>query len=254
MAKPRQSSVAAPHRRRYRRRNDSAIAAAELDHRACATWAAGACYQQDDRRSGTSPPSPRVGPDGERAHHGAGDETAAPAAAAVARRGAAAPTMDRSSPNTAPAGRGSSPSASSAATWTSPRAARSIPNTTASMAKFEMPEGRLRHLVDVALPAAIDRNNLDFRVRAHPAAAGSIGRGKVDLDIGNGFDIPGQRDRRARGSRSRQPATLVRSRHQARPGPRPTSTWATRTVARKAILNEVLTEGSACRSRKRSAC
>jgi pilus assembly protein FimV len=67
---------------------------------------------------------------------------------------------------------------------------RSIdPNTTASMAKFEMPGGEFDTSSTSRL-AAIDRENLDFPVeptQQQPA----VGRGKVDLDIGNGFDVPG---------------------------------------------------------------
>jgi pilus assembly protein FimV len=71
---------------------------------------------------------------------------------------------------------------------------RSIdPNTTASMAKFEMPEGGFDGGFDTSSTsrlAAIDKDNLDFPVeptQQQPA----VGRGKVDLDIGNGFDLPG---------------------------------------------------------------
>jgi pilus assembly protein FimV len=67
---------------------------------------------------------------------------------------------------------------------------RSIdPNTTASMAKFEMPAGDF-DVSSTSRLAAIDKDNLDFPVeptQQQPA----VGRGKVDLDIGNGFDIPG---------------------------------------------------------------
>jgi len=67
---------------------------------------------------------------------------------------------------------------------------RSIdPNSTASMAKFEMPEGGF-DISSTSRLAAIDRNNLDFPVeptQQQPA----VGRGKVDLDLGNGFDLPG---------------------------------------------------------------
>jgi pilus assembly protein FimV len=67
---------------------------------------------------------------------------------------------------------------------------RSIdPNSTASMAKFEMPEAGF-DISSTSRLAAIDRENLDFPVeptQQQPA----VGRGKVDLDIGNGFDIPG---------------------------------------------------------------
>ena len=63
------------------------------------------------------------------------------------------------------------------------------PNSTASMAKFEMPEGGF-DISSTSRLAAIDRNNLDFPVeptQLQPA----VGRGKVDLDIGNGFEMPG---------------------------------------------------------------
>jgi pilus assembly protein FimV len=67
---------------------------------------------------------------------------------------------------------------------------RSIdPNTTASMAKFEMPDGGFDTSSTSRL-ASIDKDNLDFPVeptQQQPA----VGRGKVDLDIGNGFDMPG---------------------------------------------------------------
>jgi FimV-like protein len=63
------------------------------------------------------------------------------------------------------------------------------PNTTASMAKFEMPGGEF-DISSTSRLAAIDKNNLDFPIeptQQQPA----VGRGKVDLDIGNGFDMPG---------------------------------------------------------------
>jgi pilus assembly protein FimV len=67
---------------------------------------------------------------------------------------------------------------------------RSIdPNTTASMAKFDMPTSDF-DVSSTSRLAAIDKNNLDFPVeptQQQPA----MGRGKVDLDIGNGFDLPG---------------------------------------------------------------
>jgi len=67
---------------------------------------------------------------------------------------------------------------------------RSIdPNTTASLAKFDMPEGGF-DISSTSRLAAIDRNNLDFPVeptQQQPA----MGRGKVDLDLGNGYDLPG---------------------------------------------------------------
>ena len=95
---------------------------------------------------------------------------------------------------------------------------RSIdPNSTASMAKFEMPEEGF-DISSTSRLAAIDRNNLDFPVeptQQQPA----VGRGKVDLDLGNGLRPAGQPHRRARGSRSRT-GHAFRSRHQARPGSR----------------------------------
>jgi pilus assembly protein FimV len=61
------------------------------------------------------------------------------------------------------------------------------------MAKFEMPEGDFADgnfdTSSTSRLAAIDTNNLDFPVeptQQQPA----IGR-NVDLDIGNGFDLPG---------------------------------------------------------------
>ncbi|HEX6636492.1 MAG TPA: FimV/HubP family polar landmark protein [Steroidobacteraceae bacterium] len=67
---------------------------------------------------------------------------------------------------------------------------RSIdPNSTASLAKFEMPEGDF-DVSSTSRLAAIDKDNLDFPVeptQQQPA----VGRGNVDLDIGNGFDVPG---------------------------------------------------------------
>ena len=67
---------------------------------------------------------------------------------------------------------------------------RSIdPNTTASMARFEMPDGDF-DVSSTSRLAALDKNNLDFPVeptQQQPA----VGQGKVDLDIGNGFDVPG---------------------------------------------------------------
>jgi pilus assembly protein FimV len=67
---------------------------------------------------------------------------------------------------------------------------RSIdPNSTASMAKFEMPEAGF-DISSTSRLAAIDRENIDFPVeptQQQPA----VGRGNVDLDIGNGFDVPG---------------------------------------------------------------
>jgi len=63
------------------------------------------------------------------------------------------------------------------------------PNTTASMAKFEMPDGGFDASSTSRL-AAIDTENLDFPVeptQQQPA----MGNGNLDLDIGNGFDVPG---------------------------------------------------------------
>ena len=66
---------------------------------------------------------------------------------------------------------------------------RSIdPNTTASMAKFEMPDSAF-DISSTSRLAAIDKENLDFPVE--PTQLQPVGRSKVDLDIGNGFDIPG---------------------------------------------------------------
>jgi pilus assembly protein FimV len=65
---------------------------------------------------------------------------------------------------------------------------RSIdPNTTASMAKFEMPEGTFDTSSTSRL-TTIDRNDLDFPI---DPTQHSGGRGQVDHDIGNGFDAPG---------------------------------------------------------------
>ena len=63
------------------------------------------------------------------------------------------------------------------------------PGSTASLAKFEMPEAGF-DISSTSRLAAIDRENLDFPIeptQQQPA----VGRGKVDLDIGNGFDMPG---------------------------------------------------------------
>jgi pilus assembly protein FimV len=62
-------------------------------------------------------------------------------------------------------------------------------NSTASMAKFEMPDGGF-DISSTSRLAAIDTDNVDFPIeptQQQPA----VGRGKVDLDIGNGFDVPG---------------------------------------------------------------
>jgi len=63
------------------------------------------------------------------------------------------------------------------------------PNSTASMAKFEMPEAGY-DISSTSRLAAIDRENLDFPVEPTQQQP-VVGRGKVDLDIGNGFDMPG---------------------------------------------------------------
>jgi pilus assembly protein FimV len=66
---------------------------------------------------------------------------------------------------------------------------RSIdPSSTASMAKFEMPEAGF-DISSTSRLAAIDRENLDFPIE--PTQQQPMGRGKVDLDIGNGYDLPG---------------------------------------------------------------
>ena len=68
---------------------------------------------------------------------------------------------------------------------------RSIdPNSTASMAKFEMPEAGF-DISSTSRLAAIDRENLDFPIEPTQQQPVGGGRGKVDLDIGNGFDMPG---------------------------------------------------------------
>ena len=68
---------------------------------------------------------------------------------------------------------------------------RSIdPNTTASMAKFEMPDDGAFDTSSTSRLAAIDTSNLDFPIEPTQQQP-SVGRGKVDLDIGNGFDVPG---------------------------------------------------------------
>ena len=67
---------------------------------------------------------------------------------------------------------------------------RSIdPGTTASIAKFDMPDEGF-DISSTSRLAAIDRNNLDFPVeptREQPAMGGR----KVDLDLGGGIDLPG---------------------------------------------------------------
>jgi len=63
------------------------------------------------------------------------------------------------------------------------------PGSTASLAKFEMPEAGF-DISSTSRLAAIDRENLDFPIE--PTQQQPIGgRGKVDLDIGNGYDMPG---------------------------------------------------------------
>jgi pilus assembly protein FimV len=67
---------------------------------------------------------------------------------------------------------------------------RSIdPNTTASMARFEMPEEGF-DISSTSRLASIDKENLDFPIEPTQQQP-SVGRGNVDLDIGNGFDVPG---------------------------------------------------------------
>jgi FimV-like protein len=63
------------------------------------------------------------------------------------------------------------------------------PGSTASMSKLQIPEEGFDTSSTSRL-AAIDRDNLDFPVEPTQQQP-SIGRGKVDLDIGNGFDTPG---------------------------------------------------------------
>jgi pilus assembly protein FimV len=60
------------------------------------------------------------------------------------------------------------------------------PSTTASMAKFEMPEGTFDSSSTSRL-TTLDRNDLDFPIE--PPQQG--GRGRVDHDVGNGYDMPG---------------------------------------------------------------
>jgi pilus assembly protein FimV len=67
---------------------------------------------------------------------------------------------------------------------------RSIdPNSTASMASFEMPGGEF-DVSSTSRLAAIDKENLDFPIEPTQQQP-SMGRSKVDVDIGNGFDVPG---------------------------------------------------------------
>jgi pilus assembly protein FimV len=66
---------------------------------------------------------------------------------------------------------------------------RSIdPNSTASMSKLQIPEEGF-DISSTSRLAAIDRNNLDFPVE--PTAHQPAMRSKVDLDLGNGYDMPG---------------------------------------------------------------
>jgi pilus assembly protein FimV len=66
---------------------------------------------------------------------------------------------------------------------------RSIdPNSTASMSKLQIPEEGF-DISSTSRLAAIDRNNLDFPVE--PTAHQPAMRSKVDLDLGNGFEMPG---------------------------------------------------------------
>ena len=101
---------------------------------------------------------------------------------------AAATPRIRSSPNTAPAAPGSSPSASSAAMWTSPRVAPSIRPARPRWPSCEIPEEGF-DISSTSRLAAIDRNNLDFPIE--PTAHQPAMRSKVDLDLGNGFEMPG---------------------------------------------------------------
>jgi pilus assembly protein FimV len=66
---------------------------------------------------------------------------------------------------------------------------RSIdPNSTASMSKLQIPEEGF-DISSTSRLAAIDRNNLDFPVE--PTAHQPTMRSNVDLDLGNGYDMPG---------------------------------------------------------------
>jgi len=66
---------------------------------------------------------------------------------------------------------------------------RSIdPNSTASMSKLQIPEEGF-DISSTSRLAAIDRNNLDFPVE--PTAHQPAMRSKVDLDLGNGYEMPG---------------------------------------------------------------
>jgi pilus assembly protein FimV len=61
-------------------------------------------------------------------------------------------------------------------------------NSTASMSKLEIPDEGF-DISSTSRLAAIDRNNLDFPVE--PTAHQPAMRSNVDLDLGNGFDMPG---------------------------------------------------------------
>jgi pilus assembly protein FimV len=66
---------------------------------------------------------------------------------------------------------------------------RSIdPNSTASMSKLQIPEEGF-DISSTSRLAAIDRNNLDFPIEPPPQSSQS--RSGVDLDLGNGYDMPG---------------------------------------------------------------
>jgi pilus assembly protein FimV len=66
---------------------------------------------------------------------------------------------------------------------------RSIdPNSTASLSKLQIPEEGF-DISSTSRLAAIDRNNLDFPVE--PTQHQPQMRSKVDVDLGNGFDMPG---------------------------------------------------------------
>jgi pilus assembly protein FimV len=66
---------------------------------------------------------------------------------------------------------------------------RSIdPNSTASLSKLQIPEEGF-DISSTSRLAAIDRNDLDFPVE--PTQHQPQLRSKVDLDLGNGFDMPG---------------------------------------------------------------
>jgi pilus assembly protein FimV len=66
---------------------------------------------------------------------------------------------------------------------------RSIdPNSTASLSKLQIPEEGF-DISSTSRLAAIDRNNLDFPIE--PTEHQPAMRSKVDLDLGNGFEVPG---------------------------------------------------------------